>query len=41
MLKGDALGQDPAALERFKQELKLARRIAHRYIREPTTTVVR
>ena len=32
MLKGEALGQDPAALERFKQELKLARRIAHRYI---------
>ena len=32
MLKGEAIGKDPAALERFKQELKLARRITSRYI---------
>jgi serine/threonine protein kinase len=32
MLKGEAIGKDPAALERFKQELKLARKITHRYI---------
>ena len=32
MLKGEAFTQDPAALERFKQELKLARRITHRHV---------
>lgn len=32
MLKGEVFTQDPAALERFKQELKLARRITHRHV---------
>ncbi len=32
MLKAEVFAQDPAALERFKQELKLARRITHRNI---------
>jgi serine/threonine protein kinase len=32
MLKGEVFAQDPVALERFKQELKLARRITHRHI---------
>ena len=32
MLKGEVFMSDPAALERFKQELKLARRITHRHV---------
>ena len=32
MLKGEVFTSDPAALERFKQELKLARRITHRHV---------
>lgn len=32
MLRGEVFLQDPAALERFKQELKLARRITHRHV---------
>lgn len=32
MLKGEVFTQDPVALERFKQELKLARRITHRHV---------
>lgn len=32
MLKGEVFQQDPAALERFKQELKLARKITHRNV---------
>ena len=32
MLKGEVFTQEPAALERFKQELKLARRITHRHV---------
>jgi serine/threonine-protein kinase len=32
MLKNEVFAQDPAALERFKQELKLARRITHRHV---------
>ena len=32
MLKGEVFSQDPAALERFKQEIKLARRITHRNV---------
>ena len=32
VLRGDALKDDPALLERFKQEIKLARRISHRNV---------
>ncbi|HEY7510886.1 MAG TPA: protein kinase [Vicinamibacteria bacterium] len=32
VLRGDALHDDPALLERFKQEIKLARRISHRNV---------
>lgn len=32
LLRSEVFSQDPAALERFKQELKLARRITHRNI---------
>ena len=32
MLKGEVFQQDPVALDRFKQELKLARRITHRNV---------
>ncbi len=32
LLKGEVFTQDPVALERFKQELKLARRITHRNV---------
>lgn len=32
MLKGEVFTQDPAALERFKQEIKLARKITHRNV---------
>ena len=31
-LKGDFLAQDPTALERFKSEIRLARRISHRNV---------
>ena len=32
VLRGDALKDDPALIERFKQEIKLARRITHRNV---------
>lgn len=32
LLKGEVFQQDPVALDRFKQELKLARRITHRNV---------
>jgi len=32
MLKGEVFMQDPGALERFKLEIKLARRITHRHV---------
>lgn len=32
LLKGEVFEQDPVALDRFKQELKLARRITHRNV---------
>jgi serine/threonine-protein kinase len=32
LLRGEVFANDPAALERFKQELKLARRITHRNV---------
>jgi eukaryotic-like serine/threonine-protein kinase len=32
LLRADALAHDPSLLERFKQEIRLARRISHRFV---------